>query len=195
MTFTRAPLVSTPGQRRSVLAGRSFSRTGNVTGSFPEGVASPNSSRATIAPSSCPGNHASSTAGTAPSHGVRDDELSFRTTTVRGFAAAIARISESCPFSSAMLSRSRPSSAIVPASTIATSAPRAAATASARFARSSATTVSVAVAGDFSCASTCFTPSSGVTVANGITSELPPQQHRDGLRRVLRLADQRDGTK
>jgi len=49
---TAAPRVSTPGHRFGSLAGRSASRMGNVTGSFPDGVASPNSSRATIAPSS-----------------------------------------------------------------------------------------------------------------------------------------------
>ena len=75
-----------------------------------------------------------------------------------------------------MLGRSRPSSESVPASTIATSAARAAATASARFLLSFATSVSVAAAGLPNVFSARRTPSSGVTVANGITSELPPQQ-------------------
>ena len=59
---------------------------------------------------------------------------------------------------------------------MATSAARAAAIAVGEIALSFATTVSVAIADEPSDASACRTPSSGVTVVNGMTSELPPQQ-------------------
>ena len=83
---------------------------------------------------------------------------------VRGFAAATASISESCCGPSEIVVRSRPSSAIVPANTTATSDDRAAVSASARLALSSATTVSDAVACEPNDASVRRIPSSGVAV-------------------------------
>src|SRR5258708_38132663 len=90
------------------------------------------SRRATILPSSSPGNHASSTAGTFWIQGNRVDALSFRTTAVRGFAATITEIMASWLFGNAMLGRSLPSLEMVPASTMTTSAASAAATAALR---------------------------------------------------------------
>ena len=71
-------------------------RPGSVVGSLPDGATSPDSTSASALPHSSPGNHACRIAGTSPDHGISTGDAAFTTTTVRGFAAATARIKSSC---------------------------------------------------------------------------------------------------
>ncbi len=68
---------------------------GNVTGSLPEGFTSPNRILAIACPPCMPGNHASSTAFTLPSHGKTCAPPFSITTMVCGLAAATAATSAS----------------------------------------------------------------------------------------------------
>ena len=68
---------------------------GKVTGRWPDGFTSPNSTRAIACPPRWPGYQASSTAPTLSSHGIVTAPPVSSTTTVFGFAAASAAISAS----------------------------------------------------------------------------------------------------
>src|SRR2546421_10191699 len=91
--YVAVPL--TPGYCAAVFAGTSESFFGNVIGSFPDGLKTPKSTSATALPSSSPGYHAWSTAGTWLSHGMRIGPPVLDTTTVFGLAAATADTSAS----------------------------------------------------------------------------------------------------
>ena len=98
-----------PATAAAVCAGTCESEVGKVTGRWPEGLASPNSSEAMALPSSCPGYQASSTPLTEPSHGMVTAEPVLSTTTVLGLAAATAEIRRSSALDRSMPPRSLPS--------------------------------------------------------------------------------------
>ena len=113
-----------------MFAGTSASRLGNVIGSLPAGLASPNSSAATALPSSSPGYHACRIAGTLSAHGISTGPPLLTTTMVRGLAATTACTSSSWPVDRARFGLSRPSLWSSPSMTTATSDALAASTAS-----------------------------------------------------------------
>src|ERR1700693_771859 len=90
------PFTTTPGYCAGVLAGRSDSCNGKVSGSFPDGLTSPKSTAATALPSSSPGYQACRIAGTLFAHGMRIAVPLFITTMVLGLAATIDSTNESC---------------------------------------------------------------------------------------------------
>src|ERR1017187_2157768 len=75
--------------------GRSATLAGNVIGSLPDGLTAPNRILAMASAPFCPGNQASSTALTFPSHGITCAPPFSMTTMVWGFAAATAATSAS----------------------------------------------------------------------------------------------------
>src|SRR5919205_1675850 len=119
----------TPGYCAVVLAGTSAAARGNVTGSRADGLKSPNRMPATALPSSSPGYHASTIAGTRDTHGMSTGPPVLSTTTVRGLAAATAEMSASWLPDRARLVRSVPSASLSPTITTATVAAFAAAAA------------------------------------------------------------------
>src|SRR6202166_5028668 len=122
------PFTRTPGYCAGVLAGRSASCSGKVSGSFPEGLTSPKSTAATALPSSSPGYQACRIAGTLLAQGMRIAVPLFITTMVLGLAATIDSTQESwVPLREMGLSA--PSVSLSPTITMATSAACAAETA------------------------------------------------------------------
>src|SRR5207248_5165695 len=118
-----------PGHCAGVCAGTSARLRGNVTGSLPDGLTSPNSTSAMALPSSWPLYQASRTPPALSTHGMVTAEPVCSTTTVRGFAPATAEMRSFCVPGRAMSARSPPSPLELLANTTATSAFRAAATA------------------------------------------------------------------
>src|SRR3954464_5520875 len=80
----------TPGYCDCVLVGRSDCDLGNVCGSLPQGLTSPNRSAAIAVPSAWPGNRACTPPFPWPSHVICIGPPVVRTTTVFGLAAATA---------------------------------------------------------------------------------------------------------
>src|SRR6266545_2389476 len=109
--------------------GTSASDAGNVTGSLPEKLASPNSSAAMALPSSCPGYQFSMMPRTLPSHGMVTAEPLLTTTTVLGCAAATSVTSWFWSVDRSMFDRSAPSPSPLLTNTTAKLAFRAAVTA------------------------------------------------------------------
>src|SRR5205809_6489444 len=118
-----------PGHCAAVWAGTSTSDAGNVTGSLPDGLTSPNSSEASALPYSWPGYQHSTMPRTAPAHGIVTAEPLLTTTTVFGLAAATSATSWFCAAGRLMSPRSLPSLSNLPTNTTARFAARAAATA------------------------------------------------------------------
>ena len=84
----------------------SASLRGKVTGSFPEGLTSPNRTSARALPCSWPLYQLSSTAGTRSSQGIKAGPPVASTTMVRGLATATTWMSRSCSLESVRLGRS-----------------------------------------------------------------------------------------
>ncbi len=118
-----------PGHCAAVCAGTSDSDCGNVTGSLPEKLASPNSSAAMALPSSWPGYQFSMMPFTDPAHGMVTAEPLLTTTTVFELAAATSATSWFWSVDRLMSARSPPSDSNLSTNTTARLALRAAVTA------------------------------------------------------------------
>src|SRR3954447_15185121 len=118
-----------PGHCAAVCAGTSPSEAGNVTGSLPDGLTSPNSSEAMAVPYSWPGYQLSMIPRTDEAHGMVTAEPLSTTTTVFGLAAATSVTSWFCSAGRLMSARSEPSDSYLLTKTTASAALRAAVTA------------------------------------------------------------------
>src|SRR5665647_1205356 len=124
---------STPSVGRTSSTGTSASVPGQVVGSRPPGSTAPLSTSARASPYCSPPNQVSTIAATSCRQGISTGDPEFTTTTVRGLAAATACTSASWWPGRASDDRSKPSDstwALVPTTTIATSAAAATRTAS-----------------------------------------------------------------
>src|SRR5450830_287857 len=124
---------STPSVGRTSSTGTPASVPGQVVGSRPPDSTAPPSTSASACPYCSPPNQVSTIAATSCRQGISTGDPEFTTTTVRGLAAATACTSASWWPGRASDDRSKPSDstwALVPTTTIATSAAVATATAS-----------------------------------------------------------------
>src|ERR1700735_1968161 len=141
-----------PGNWLGVDAGTCERSVGKVTGRWPLGSVSPNSTEASAVPLLSPGYQASTTEATWLSQGMATGAPASMTTTVRGLAAATAEISSFCADGRLRLALSAASDSV------------------------SSDTTTTAVAADFAAVTACAMPgarSDGVAPLRSADGPLP----------------------